>query len=92
MNKINNILFTDIELYEEFKNDFTYHSSSIEGSHVKKQDNSKLIQSPHDKKLISQELLNYQHDEVFENRNLGIVFDMMLSSLNKPLSKEILCD
>jgi hypothetical protein len=90
--KNNSILFTNATLYEEFKSDFTYHSSSIEGSHLKKEDNSKLINSPYDKKLISQELLNYQHDEVFENRNLGIVFDMMLSSINEPLSRQILCN
>jgi hypothetical protein len=92
MNKKYNALFDNAILYEKFKSDFTYHSSSIEGSHVKKDDNSKLINSPYDKKLISQELLNYRHDEVFENRNLGIVFDMMLSSIKEPLTRQILCN
>lgn len=75
-----------------FKIDFTYHSSRIEGSKITRHENTKLIQTPFDKKLISFELKTYKHDEVYENRNLGLVFDKMISSLFEPLTKQMICE
>lgn len=92
MKKILNIILTNKDIYEMFKIDFTYHSSQIEGSKITKQENTRLIQTPFDKKLISLELKTYQHDEVYENRNLGLVFDKMISTLFEPLTKQMICE
>ncbi|GHU32598.1 hypothetical protein FACS1894166_06230 [Bacilli bacterium] len=87
-------LSTNIKLYEKLKSDFTYHSSAIEGSTITEKDNTKIVNAAYsiNSKVITSELLNYKHDEVYENRNLGIVFDKLLSSLDASLSKETICE
>jgi hypothetical protein len=85
MKKFVKKILSNIELYEEFKSILTYHSSSIEGSKVSQEDNTKLVNNPTEK-IISMELERYKKDEVIENKNLGDVFDDVIRHYKEPFS------
>ncbi|GMO13582.1 MAG: hypothetical protein Ta2E_03160 [Mycoplasmoidaceae bacterium] len=85
MNNFIKKVLSNVSLYEEFKSIFTYHSSSIEGSKVSQEDNTKLVNTP-TKEILSYELERYKKDEVIENRNLGFVFDEVIKCINDEFS------
>ncbi|MDR3163820.1 MAG: Fic family protein [Mycoplasmataceae bacterium] len=71
------------DLYIELKNDFTFHSSAIEGSKVSKQDNLSLITEPY---KIDSLLKKYPEKDVVENLNLIRVFDYVVDTHDEQLS------
>ncbi|MDR1850616.1 MAG: Fic family protein [Mycoplasmataceae bacterium] len=73
------------ELYISLKNDFTFHSSAIEGSHVTLEENMALITNPESRVGL---LKKYPEKEVYENENLIKVFDYVIDTYTKPLTDE----
>jgi hypothetical protein len=90
MNKFKQNILSNVELYEKFKKDFTYHSSAIEGSTITKTDNGTIVSSSTPVLELKKKYPKYSKDEILENRNLGVVFDLMIKQYNEPLTAEIL--
>ncbi|GMO13564.1 MAG: hypothetical protein Ta2E_03130 [Mycoplasmoidaceae bacterium] len=70
-------------IYNEFKNDFTYHSSRIEGSTITSQQNSTLISNHEYKKVL---LKTVDEKYVIENFNLITAFEYVVDNYAKPLN------
>ncbi|MDR0340880.1 MAG: Fic family protein [Mycoplasmataceae bacterium] len=85
MKNFTKLLLSNIEIYEKFKSDFTYHSSNIEGSKISKEDNSILV-SNITKTAKNSIMEQYEKDEIIENRNLGIIFDTMFKNYTSEFS------
>jgi hypothetical protein len=92
MRKLKDNLLKNIDLYEKFKKDFTYHSSAIEGSTITISDNGTLVSSNENKtvKELKKLFPRYGTDEILENRNLGIAFDLMFRQYKEPITDEML--
>ncbi|MDR2568194.1 MAG: Fic family protein [Mycoplasmataceae bacterium] len=77
------------EFYEKIRQDFTYHSSTIEGSTVSYADHIKLSLI---KKGETIEELNLsgsaKEDDIIENLNCLKLFDYVFNNLNKKLTHE----
>jgi hypothetical protein len=76
--------------YRLLKADFSYHSSSIEGSTVTEEDNLTLNSLNNDinvERIATQYKGKYQHDEVIENFNCGVLFDYLLDTINQPITE-----
>jgi hypothetical protein len=82
-------LLVDKSLYEQFKSEFTFHSSAIEGSTVSKEDNTKilLMDNPTNKELMIETNKKYPEDEVQEIFNLGVLFDYMIETLDQLITE-----
>jgi hypothetical protein len=80
----NNKLNKSSEAYIEFKNDFTYHSSKIEGSTISSYENMNLIT-----KKVKKEELEKLHEKkyVIENMHLIEVFDYVIETYNESLTE-----
>jgi Fic family protein len=90
MKDIKKILFIDgkialdSEVYLNFKNDFTYHSSKIEGSTISSEENMDLVT----KKIKKEELAKtHELKYVLENIHLLDVFDYVLKTFSEPLTE-----
>jgi Fic family protein len=85
----NNKLNKSSDLYLNFKNDFTYHSSKIEGSTITSSENMEIIT-----KQIKQEELAKIHElkYVKENVHLIEVFDYVMETFEKPISEKYIKD
>ncbi|GHU30943.1 hypothetical protein FACS1894166_01490 [Bacilli bacterium] len=79
-------LLSNIEFYEKLKDDFTYHSSAIEGSTLTYEDNKTAIDHP-DTVKPEQFPNKYKHDELQENINCGVLFDYVISTINERLNE-----
>jgi hypothetical protein len=90
MKRFKQIILSNLELYEKFKKDFTYHSSAIEGSTITKADNGTIVSSFASALELEKKYPGYDKDEILENRNLGMIFDLMVKYYNEPLTTEML--
>jgi Fic family protein len=71
-------------VYREFKNDFTYHSSKIEGSTLSSEENLGLIT----KSILKEELFKFHERKfVLENSHLIDVFDYVMQHYSDPLDE-----
>ncbi|GHU51522.1 hypothetical protein FACS189459_7330 [Bacilli bacterium] len=89
--RIYNLLKTNAEFYKIFRNNFTYHSSSIEGSTITKEEHTKLSMlnnkaNVNDIDFIIKEKIN----DAIENLNCIKLFDYMFSNYDEALSHEII--
>jgi 2-hydroxy-3-keto-5-methylthiopentenyl-1-phosphate phosphatase len=81
------LLVSNTELYKLFKNNFTYHSSNLEGSTVTLEDNNKIINEElNHNQIMKITKEKYDDDEVQENYNNGELFDYVIKTLNEPLT------
>jgi Fic family protein len=85
--KVNGKINKDSELYVRLKNDFTFHSSAIEGSKVTMEHNMELITAP-TQQTKSKLLQLYPEKDVLENENLINVFDLVIDTYETSLSVE----
>jgi hypothetical protein len=79
-------ILSNIKFYEKLKNDFTYHSSAIEGSTLSYEDNKIAVENPEavtTKRFTSR----YEPDELQENINCGILFDYVITTVNDKLTE-----
>jgi hypothetical protein len=79
-------LLSNLEFYNKLRNDFTYHSSAIEGSTLTYADNKVAIESNVD--ADTSKIKNrYTHDELQENINCGALFDYVITTIDDKLSE-----
>ena len=89
MTNIKNELISHTDLYVWTQINFAYHSNKIEGSRLSKDQTEQLFETnnmfiePKDKELVPL-------DDALEARNHFRLFDYMLKTVDKPLSKEMM--
>jgi Fic family protein len=89
--KILQLLKTNSSFYEQVREDFTYHSSNIEGSTVTKEDHKKLSllkpnQSIHDAHISDAS----KENDAIENLNCLKLFDHVFKNINEKLTHEVI--
>jgi Fic family protein len=79
------------EFYKRIREDFTYHSSTIEGSTVTREDHKKLAEMKKGQTIQSLHLSNaVSQNDVIENLNHLKLFDYVFNNLKEELSHEVI--
>jgi Fic family protein len=91
MNSILELLKNNKEFYNKVRIDFTYHSSSIEGSTVSKEDHIKLASLKKNQTLQSLQFSSSsKENDLIENYNCLRLFDYVFKNIDEKLTHEVI--
>ncbi|MDR0341287.1 MAG: Fic family protein [Mycoplasmataceae bacterium] len=90
--RIINLLKNNITFYKKVREDFTYHSSTIEGTTVTREEHTKLANLKFNQTIRDIELSsNTNENDAIENLNCIKLFDYVFENLNQKLDHDTIC-
>jgi Fic family protein len=86
------LLKTDKEFYTKVREDFTYHSSAIEGTTVTREEHTRLAELKPGEDIIAAHLSSHTDiNDAIENLNCIKLFDYVFENYEEKLSHTVIC-